>query len=422
MEDAQPLLWTPEGARGSSSQPLVRIEVLPKPLRPGSPDQPRVTPFLHVLCGSRFRARHKRGGLSCMRYPDAPFRHLQRLTDNVGLVRHANGVVPLHEDGYGVNDVARDLLVVCREPSPPQELITLGRRYLYFLAQAQAPGGKFRNHLGHDRQWHGRPGTEDGWGNSLWVLGTAAARCPTTGIREESFTRFSRRTRVSSPSAYAMAFAALGAAEVLYSHPGHHAVLALLYRARVTIGDPAADAGWPWPAPRLSYANAAIAEAIVVSGHHLEDDQLLHNGLRMLKWLLATETRDGYLSVVSPQGWSPDEERRSASDQRPAEVAAPADACMRAATVTGGDRWLAGVRMCLAWFLGDNDAGVPLLDERTGGCSDGLTGAGRSRNQGAESTLAMIAVLQHGRRTAAGPTHFRRTRRLATGRGHQNYP
>jgi hypothetical protein len=202
-----------------------------------------------------------------------------------------------------------------------------------------------------------------------------------------------------------MAFAALGAAEVLDSHPGHHAALALLYRARVTIGDPAADAGWPWPAPRLSYANAAIAEAIIVSGHHLEDDQLLHNGLRMLEWLLATETRDGHLSVVSPQGWSPDEERRSASDQRPAEVAALADACMRAATVTGDDRWLAGVRMCIAWFLGDNDAGVPLLDERTGGCSDGLTGAGRSRNQGAESTLAMIAVLQHGRRMAAGPTH-----------------
>jgi hypothetical protein len=46
---------------------------------------------------------------------------------------------------------------------------------------------------------------------------------------------------------------------------------------------------------------------------------------------------------------------------------------------------------------------VPLLDERTGGCSDGLTGAGRSRDQGAESTLAMIAVLQHGRCMAGAP-------------------
>jgi hypothetical protein len=375
MEDAQPLPWTPEGTRGSSSQPLVRVEIPPK----------------------------QRDGLSRMRDPDAPFRHLQRLTDNIGLLQHADGVVPLHTDGYSVDDVARGLLVVCREPSPSQELVVLGRRYLYFLAQAQVLGGKFWNHLGYDRQWHGRPGTEDGWGCSLWALGTAAAQGPTAGIREESFTRFSRGARVSSPSAHAMAFAALGAAEILDSHPGHHAALALLYRARVAIGQPAADARWPWPVPRLSYANAAIAEAVIVSGRYLGEDRLLRNGLRMLEWLLATETRDGHLSVVSPRGWSADEERGPASDQRPAEVAALADACMRAATVTADDTWLAGVKMCIAWFLGDNDARVPLLDEQTGGCSDGLTDAGRSRNQGAKSTLAMIAVLQHGRRLAAAP-------------------
>ena len=57
--------------------------------------------------------------------------------------------------------------------------------------------------------------------------------------------------------------------------------------------------------------------------------------------------------------------------------------------------------MCVAWFLGDNDARVPLLDERTGGGCDGLSRTGRSRNQGAESTLAMISVLQQGRRLAA---------------------
>ena len=336
-----------------------------------------------------------------MSYPVTPFGHLQRLTDNIGLLRHCDGVVPLHRDGYNVGDVARGLLVVCREPSPSQGLVALGRRYLYFLAQAQVLGGKFRNHLGYDRRWHDQPGTEDGWGCSLWGLGTAAARGPTAGIREESFTRFCRGAQVSSPSAHVMAFAALGAAEVLDSRPGHHGALALLYRASIAIGDPATDAAWPWPAPRLSHANAAVAEAVIVSGYHLGDDRLLRNGLRMLEWLLATETRNGHLSVVSPRGWSPGEPR-PAADQRPAEVAALADACMRAAAVTGDDAWLAGVRMSVAWFLGDNDAEVPLIDERTGGCSDGLTGAGRSRNQGAESTLAMIAVLQQGHRMA-GP-------------------
>ena len=62
-----------------------------------------------------------------MKYPDAPFRHLQRLTDQVGLIEHAEGIVPRHENGYCADDVARGLVVVCREPSPSQELVTLGR-------------------------------------------------------------------------------------------------------------------------------------------------------------------------------------------------------------------------------------------------------------------------------------------------------
>lgn len=39
---------------------------------------------------------------------------------------------------------------------------------------------------------------------------------------------------------------------------------------------------------------------------------------------------------------------------------------------------------------------IPLFDERTGGGCDGLGPEGRNRNQGAESTLAMISVLQQG--------------------------
>jgi hypothetical protein len=61
------------------------------------------------------------------------------------------------------------------------------------------------------------------------------------------------------------------------------------------------------------------------------------------------------------------------------------------------------VKMSVAWFLGDNDAKIPLFDERTGGCGDGLGPTNRSRNQGAASTLAMISVLQHGSRLAAAP-------------------
>jgi len=329
-----------------------------------------------------------------------PFRHLQRLTDNVGLLERAEGIVPRHDHGYRVEDVARGLMVVCREPAPSADLITLGRRYLYFLAQAQTVDGKSRNRLGYDRRWQDRPGTEDCWGLSLRALGTAAARGPTAGIREDAATRFGRGAAAVSPSPHAMAFAALGAVEILQAWPGHAAALALLDQARTVIGEPPADPAWPWPAPRLSYANGAIAEAVIAVGQQLADDRLLRDGLRMLDWLLAGQTRDGHLSMVPVKGWSPGEDR-PAFDQQPTEVAALADACVRAAAVTGDGTWLNGVKMSVAWFLGDNDAGIAMYDERTGGCSDSLGITSRSRNQGAESTLAMISVLQHGQRLSA---------------------
>ena len=278
--------------------------------------------------------------------------------------------------------------------------MVLARRYLYFLAQAQALGGKFRNHLGYDRRWHDQPATEDTWGCALWALGTAAARGPTTGIREESLTRFSRGARVSSPLPHAMAFAVLGAVEVLSVLPGHVVSLELLTAAVGIIGEPPEDPAWPWPAPRLSYANAAIAEAVIVAGWKLGDDRVLRNGLRMLDWLLAGETRRGHLSVVPAGGWG-NGEPRPGFDQQPIEVAALADACVRAAVVTGDAGWLSGVGLCVGWFLGDNDARTPMLNEHTGGGHDGLGPTGRNRNQGAQSTLAMVSVLQHGRRFSA---------------------
>jgi hypothetical protein len=335
-----------------------------------------------------------------MSHPAAPFQHLQRLTDHVGLLEHANGIVPRYQHGYCVDDVARGLVVVSREPSPSPDLITLERRYLYFLARAQAPDGRFRNRLGYDRRWYGQPGTADCWGRSLWGLGTAAARGATSGIREECLVRFGRSAEVSSAWPHAMAFAALGAAEILQTWPDHSGALRLLDEATSIIGEPSAASGWPWPEPRLSYANAAIAEAVIVAGEKLGRDRILGNGLRMLEWLLTVETRDGHLSVTPVGGWGTGEPR-PAFDQQPIEVAALADACTRAATVTGDSKWLGGVQMAVAWFLGDNDAGVPLLDEQTSGGCDGLSRTGCNRNQGAESTLAMISVMQQGLRLAS---------------------
>ena len=56
-----------------------------------------------------------------------------------------------------------------------------------------------------------------------------------------------------------------------------------------------------------------------------------------------------------------------------------------------------GVAPPVAWFLGDNDGSHVMWDPATGGGFDGLEAGGPNRNQGTESTLALLSTLQHAR-------------------------
>ncbi|HJY69531.1 MAG TPA: glycosyltransferase, partial [Streptosporangiaceae bacterium] len=153
----------------------------------------------------------------------------------------------------------------------------------------------------------------------------------------------------------------------------------------------------PWPEDRLSYGNASIAEALIVAGDALLDAPALSRGLSLLEFLLRAETRDGHLSVT-PVGGRGRGDVGPGYDQQPIEVSALADACGSAFRITHQSSWLTGVGLAWDWFLGDNDSATPMFDPRTGGGYDGLERRGRNLNQGAESTLAMLATAQQARR------------------------
>ncbi|MFJ1542268.1 glycosyltransferase [Micromonospora chalcea] len=331
------------------------------------------------------------------RAPRPSFAHLSRLSDDTGLFEHARHAIVRREHGYCTDDAARGLVVTSREPEPTPEVLGLAERYLAFLTHAQDTRGAFRNRLGHDRRWTDAPGLGDWWGRALWGLGTAAARSPAPWIREEALVAFGRGARRRSPAPHAMAFAGLGAVEVLRRHPGHADAATLLMDAAATIGDPGTDPLWPWPQPCLTYANAALAEVVIAASQLRHDGPPLDDGLRMLAWLREVQLRNGRLSVVPAGGWQRGAARLR-HDQQAIEVAAFADACATAAAVTGDPGWEVGMRQAVGWFLGDNDVGTRMWDPATGGGYDGLTAHGPNLNQGAESTLALISTVQHARR------------------------
>jgi hypothetical protein len=330
-----------------------------------------------------------------------PFDHLQSLAHGPGLFEHALHAEPRPEHGYCVDDVSRALVVVCREGDPSPSVAALGRRFLDFTLAAVQSDGTCHNRMPVGGTWSDDPSRGDWWGRAVWGLGVASAHGGRAGLCSEALDGFRRAARASpSPYLRASVFAALGAGEVLTVHPDETCARDLLVAAVRAIGVPAAGGAspvWPWPQERLSYGNGSVVEALLLAGKALPDAATMRHGLRLLDFLMETETRAEHLSVTPVGGRGPGE-GGPAFDQQPIEVAALADACARAYDFTGDERWRHGVRMAWAWFLGDNDCLTPMVDLDTGGGFDGLHRDGRNSNQGAESTLAAISTAQQAER------------------------
>jgi hypothetical protein len=334
--------------------------------------------------------------------PAPVFDHLLRLTDRRGTFEHAQLAEPRPEHGYCTDDVARVLVVATRQPDTEGPVNGLAGVAVRFLNEAQTYAGPCRNRMNNTGHWTDEPSTGDHWGRCIWGLGTAAAHSDVSLVGRLAVIQLERAAHARSKSPRAMAFAALGAAELLAVDPDHHAARQLITDYAASVPAANNDPTWPWPEPRLTYANAVLAEAMIAAGVTLDDSTLRQRGLDLLGWLVEIETADGHLSPTPVAGRGP-EDASPAFDQQPIEVSTLADACARAAVVDAGAIWPDTVRAAAAWFMGDNDAGQVMWDPETGGGYDGLHADGVNGNQGAESTLAVISTLQHAARLSTVP-------------------
>ena len=333
--------------------------------------------------------------------PGPRFDHLRRLSTGSGLFEHADLDQPRPEHGYCVDDVARGLVVVCREPDPDESLQALAETYLSFTLAALQPDGSCHNRMRADGSWADEPSLGDWWGRAVWGLGVAANQGPSPQFRRRARQGFARAAGARrSPHLRPGVFAALGAAELAAADPADPDAQGLLAHVVRAVGIPSpamVDPFWPWPERWLTYANAAVAEAMLAAGSVLGDTAARDHGLRLLDFLIRIETRDGHFSVT-PVGGRDRAAPEPGFDQQAIEVSSLADACARAYDLTGQERWRRAVKMAWAWFLGDNDARTPMFDPATGAGFDGLEKSGRNLNQGAESTLAALSTAQQARR------------------------
>ncbi|RME01287.1 MAG: glycosyltransferase [Calditrichaeota bacterium] len=335
--------------------------------------------------------------------PEIKLKHLKLLTDDTGMLQHANYTTPARIHGYTTDDNARALLVMALHWHlfSDDSIIPLFQTYLSFLDYAfNDKTGKFRNFMSYERKWLEQVGSEDSHGRSMWALGHAIQYAPMPGILKLSTHLFDKALPACAQfaSLRANATTILGCAAYLKRFSGASEIRRQLEKSAQYLLDTLqknADESWNWWEDQLTYDNAKLPHALIVAGHMLERDEMLERGLEALSWLLKMQINPetGYLSLVGNDGWATKHGKRAQFDQQPIDAAALVEACYDAYLLTEDENWYEAIYTAFNWFFGDNDVQEPLYDFTTGGCRDGLQKTGVNENQGAESTLSWLIAL-----------------------------
>jgi glycosyltransferase involved in cell wall biosynthesis len=327
--------------------------------------------------------------------------HLLTLVDDVGIVQHADGIVPLLASGYCTDDVARLAIVALR----------LGRitgadvyhralvRSLGFLRHAwSSADGGMRNFMSHDRRWLDQPHGGDHFGRAAWALGevVAAEANPAVITPALVLLREFLPALAEQRSPRTMAFAALGLAHAGPAVVGHGATAVLRTLAGRLVEQLRANASpdWYWAEDVLSYDNARLPQALIAAGCRLGDRAMVDEGLRSLDWYAGEVGIDGpSLQLVGHNCRRRGEPGPGSGDEQPLDAAALVEAEVEAFLATGDDARSRLAVRAFEWFLGRNRLRQFVYDVSTGGCHDGVAESALNGNEGAESTLAYLQAV-----------------------------
>ncbi len=151
---------------------------------------------------------------------------------------------------------------------------------------------------------------------------------------------------------------------------------------------------WPWFEDELSYDNAKLAHALILSGLDTGQTPVFERGLAALRWLTELQVSEkGHFRPIGSNGFYRRGGPRADFDQQPVEAQATVAACLDAYRATSDPWWYEQAQRAFDWFIGWNDLGLELYSAETGACRDGLHVDRVNGNQGAESTLAFLISL-----------------------------
>lgn len=332
--------------------------------------------------------------------------HIQRLTDDTGIVQHAKYGIPNLKEGYCVDDNARALIltILAYQQNKSKVALDLLPIYLSYIQYMQCDDGNFRNFLSFRREYLDEVGTEDSFGRTIWSLGYLINNAPNNSYREFAKELFLRSVPHFKDLKHlrGLGNTIIGLTHFIKAHPNDEHIKDQLDK----LAEPLKAAyrkhkqgHWNWFEEKMTYDNAILPLALMSYYEISKDQEAYDIAFESMEYLTQKTLISGYLNPVGNDGWLFREGGEMAIfDQQAIETMAMVLMYFKAYEITHDKTYIKQMYVSYQWFLGENILRIPLFDHETKGCADGLQTYGINRNQGAESTLAYwishLAVLK----------------------------
>jgi hypothetical protein len=352
---------------------------------------------IFIKSDSTFLDEKKKIIIDTSMLPEFKLDHIQRLTDDTGIVQHARYGIPNLKEGYCLDDNARALIMALMSyrQSKDEQALNYIQIYLSYIQYMQTSKGTFRNFLSFSRNFLDEEGSEDSFGRTIWALAYLIYRSPKLSYREfgteifgNSIANFDKLVHLRG-----IANTLIGISYYIKSFPSDEEMIQKMKTMSKTLTDAFENNSsddWEWFEDKLTYDNAILPLSLLHTVEITGDEYVKNIAIKAVKFLEKVTLSEGYLSIVGSDGGYPKGGKRAVFDQQAIDTMASVRMFYQAYKITKETDYLEKMYLSYLWYLGENGLRIPLYDYETCGCCDGLKSDGVNRNQGAESTLAYL--------------------------------
>ena len=237
--------------------------------------------------------------------------HLDRMTDSTGLIQHAIYSVPRRDSGYTTDDNARALRLCVRRwcQHPGDRMLSRVMGYLSFLEHARCPVRGFHNFLSYQRSWLDAAGTGDCQGQAVLALAEVLGSSLPDGYR------LLARELIGAVLPALADLRSLRAQAYLIQAWGHlraanvremelfETIARSAARRLVNCYHRSRRSDWPWFEAQLTYANAALPQAMFIAAECWPEEGSLDVAQASFAFLDHTTTAENIFWPVGNSDW-----------------------------------------------------------------------------------------------------------------------